>query len=317
MVSLEHRTARFDREGHDRRDVDGLFLKPDLTAGYSRNLEQVVDQLSHLSHLVVDDVAGPAQVGVVRTALLHDLDGIADRGQRIAQLVTQHGQKLVLASIGFGELPRRRLAVEKGGLGPLPLGDFPLITFDIAGDRPPREQRHQSERRGPTCDRRQQRHERQMIDGQHDQQHSQAAKLPQKSKEPPNVHTRSSRRNRARPVPRQIRPGRSPRRSTNNRVRARHPRRAAQSTKPGRPACQSRADPEARQVKDRDLSVQDCRLPRRGLSDGVGSSCRRPCRDASQMCKTPIYIPRTAVSSRDRRSIWLIDPDRSDVQSHR
>ena len=67
MVSLEHRTARFGREGHDRRDVDGLFLKPDLAAGDSRDLEQVVDQLSHLPDLVVDDVAGPAQVGVVRT----------------------------------------------------------------------------------------------------------------------------------------------------------------------------------------------------------------------------------------------------------
>ena len=36
-------TARFDREGHDRRHVDGLFLEPDLAAGYSGNLEQVVD----------------------------------------------------------------------------------------------------------------------------------------------------------------------------------------------------------------------------------------------------------------------------------
>ena len=132
MVRLEDRTARFDREGHDGRDVDGLFLKPDLAAGYPGNLQQVVDQLGHLAHLVVDDVAGPAQVGVVRTELLHDLDGIADRGQRVAQLVTQHRQKLVLARVGLGQLPRRRLAVEKGGLRPLPLGDLPLIILDVA-----------------------------------------------------------------------------------------------------------------------------------------------------------------------------------------
>ncbi len=150
MVRLEHGTTRFDRERHDRRDVDGLFLEPNLTAGYSRNLEQVVDQLSHLSHLVVDDIAGPAQVRVLRTALLHDLDRVANRGQGIAQFVTQHGQKLVLASISFGEFPGRRLAVEKRGLGPLTLGDFSLVTFDIARHRPPRKQRHRGKHARPS-----------------------------------------------------------------------------------------------------------------------------------------------------------------------
>src|SRR5208282_2569328 len=53
---------------------------------------------------MVDHVAGPAEGMVVRTALLHDLDGIANWCQGVAQLVSQHRQKLVLAGVGLGQL---------------------------------------------------------------------------------------------------------------------------------------------------------------------------------------------------------------------
>src|SRR5208337_4913044 len=53
---------------------------------------------------MVDYVAGPAEGRVVGTALLHDLDGIANWSQGIAQLVSQHRQKLVLAGVGLGQL---------------------------------------------------------------------------------------------------------------------------------------------------------------------------------------------------------------------
>ena len=157
-------TAGFDRVGHDGRHVDRLFLEPDLAAGDSGNLEQVIDQVSHLANLVVDHVAGPAQVGVVRAALLHDLDGVADRGQGVAQLVAQHGQELVLARVCLGQLARLRLAVPQGRLRPLSLGDFPLVVLDIAGCRRPHEERLQSQRRGPARNRRQQRHSTRAID---------------------------------------------------------------------------------------------------------------------------------------------------------
>jgi hypothetical protein len=62
-------------------------------------------------------------------------------------------------------------------------------------------------------------------------------------------------------------------------------------------------DPETHLANDWDPSVQDCRLPRRDQSGGVRSSCPRLCRDASQMCKTPLYFSRTASPNRDRRSI--------------
>jgi hypothetical protein len=39
------------------------------------------------------------------TSLRHpqNLQGVADRGERVAQFVGQHGQKLVLAAISFGQ----------------------------------------------------------------------------------------------------------------------------------------------------------------------------------------------------------------------
>ena len=55
----------------------------------------------------------------------------------------------------------------------------------LLGDRHPRQQRHQSQRRGPARDRRQQRHHRQAIDRQHDQSTRQAAKLRRKAEQPP------------------------------------------------------------------------------------------------------------------------------------
>ena len=117
-MGVDGRTARLDREGHDGRDVNRLLLEPDLAAGHPRDLLQVVNQLAELAQLVVDHVAGPAQVGVVHAALLHDPQGIADRGQGIAQLVTQYGQELVLAGIGLGELPDPGLAATEVVLEP-------------------------------------------------------------------------------------------------------------------------------------------------------------------------------------------------------
>ena len=50
--------------------------------------------------------------------------------------MTEHGQKLVLTYISFGEFPRRCLTVEQCGFGPLTLGDLPLVTLEVAGDWP-------------------------------------------------------------------------------------------------------------------------------------------------------------------------------------
>ena len=140
-MGIDDRAAGLHRVGDDRGDVDRLLLQPDLAPGDARDLQQVVDELRHLPHLVVDHVAGPAERGVVRAALLHDLDGVADRGQGIAELVAEHRQELVLARVGLGELA--------GVPAELVLQPLPLREVDAEGhDRRARGRRAGSRRGG-------------------------------------------------------------------------------------------------------------------------------------------------------------------------
>ena len=84
---------------NDLSDVDRLFAELDLAAGDPRDVEQVVDQADHLLHLAGDHVARPAEVSAVQSRLLKDLDGVADRGQGVAELVGEHRQEFVLPAV--------------------------------------------------------------------------------------------------------------------------------------------------------------------------------------------------------------------------
>ena len=53
--------------------------------------------------LVLDHLGRPLKAGPVGSFQLHDLDGVADRGQRIAELMGEHGEELVLALVGVFE----------------------------------------------------------------------------------------------------------------------------------------------------------------------------------------------------------------------
>ena len=83
-MGIDGRSAGLHGEGHDRRDIHRLLLEPDLAAGDPGDLLQVVNQMAELAQLVVDHVAGPAEVGVIHAVALHDPQGVADRGQGIA-----------------------------------------------------------------------------------------------------------------------------------------------------------------------------------------------------------------------------------------
>ena len=82
----------------DDRGIDRLLAQRNLVAADSRHIEQVVDQVSQILRLPVNDL----EQLVSRFAGRHLPQGncVANRGQRVAQLVGQHGQELVLLPIG-------------------------------------------------------------------------------------------------------------------------------------------------------------------------------------------------------------------------
>ena len=66
--------------------------------------EQIVDQAHHLRDLPGDDRAALLLHFRLIFRELHQLERIADRGERIAELVGKRGEKLVLAVVGGAEL---------------------------------------------------------------------------------------------------------------------------------------------------------------------------------------------------------------------
>ena len=64
---------------------------------HARYVEQVVNQPGQLLDLTLDHLRDLLKLGIGRTLQAEDLHGVADRGERVAQLVSQHRQELILA----------------------------------------------------------------------------------------------------------------------------------------------------------------------------------------------------------------------------
>lgn len=107
---IEGRLRGDDRLMEHFGELDRFHSKLDAAARDSRHVEQVVDEAGQMRQLATHD----GQLVVERlAALASDTDELKrghDRRKRIAQLVGEHRQKLVLAPVGVTELrvqPRR------------------------------------------------------------------------------------------------------------------------------------------------------------------------------------------------------------------
>ena len=76
----------------DGGELHALSVQFDLAAGDARDIEQIVDQPTQVRNLALDDL----ELGIDLAAAAEDLERGHDRCQGVAQLVTQHGQELVL-----------------------------------------------------------------------------------------------------------------------------------------------------------------------------------------------------------------------------
>ena len=77
----------------------------------ARDIQQIVEQQRHVLHLPLDHVVGPALLRVGGVFVARDGGGLANRRQRIAQLVRERREELVLAAIGLEQLALLQLAL--------------------------------------------------------------------------------------------------------------------------------------------------------------------------------------------------------------
>jgi hypothetical protein len=105
---LEERAGHLDGLGEHGRKLQWLLLEPHLAARDARDVEQVVDEPAEVPHLPLDHLVLAL---IPSAAQLHELQGGEDGRQRVAQLMAEQGEELVLAAIGLA-----RLAVEAGVL---------------------------------------------------------------------------------------------------------------------------------------------------------------------------------------------------------
>ena len=100
---VDLRTAGLERHVDHALEGDALLAHQQAAARNARDVEQVVDQARHLVDLAVDDLAAPLQLGFRRSLPLEDRHRVADRRERVAQLVGERGQELVLAPVGVAQ----------------------------------------------------------------------------------------------------------------------------------------------------------------------------------------------------------------------
>ncbi len=124
LVVSAQRAADLERLLEGLPQVHSLPLERELSAADPGDIEEVFDQPHQVHHLALDRRLRRRRGVCVAARVPEDSHRVADRRERIADLVRQHGEKLVLAAVGFGELA--------GELSQL-LGRGPLLA-DVAED---------------------------------------------------------------------------------------------------------------------------------------------------------------------------------------
>ena len=119
---------------------DAFFAKIDLAQADAAQIQEVIDQMHHLRHLSLHHRADAIAGVLIAACQAHDLQAIANRGQRVPQLVGQRGEKLVFALVLLAQPDDQAITLL---LAALALGDVhdhadeshrraPLLTHGVA-----------------------------------------------------------------------------------------------------------------------------------------------------------------------------------------
>ena len=98
-----HRPAGLDSVMDDRRQLHPLLAQLEIVAGDAAHVEQIVDQPHQAAQLPLHGVARLFLQLRAGVGALHDLERVAQRCERPAQLVRESGEELVLAPIRFAQ----------------------------------------------------------------------------------------------------------------------------------------------------------------------------------------------------------------------
>jgi hypothetical protein len=113
-VLLDQRHADFDSAGQRRLDRHVLLPQLDLALGDAGDVEQVFDQVRQVADLAIHHLVDVVLAFAAGADELHDFQPVADRRQRIAQLVRQGHQEFALAAVDGSQVLRQQLQVALG-----------------------------------------------------------------------------------------------------------------------------------------------------------------------------------------------------------
>ena len=134
---LLHGAGDFERRRgalHQRREIQRMARQADLARDHARHVEQVFHHVREVARLPRDDAARAAGQFAVGIDATEHLDRGRDRRQRIAQLVTEHREELVLRAVRrLGLEPRVMLARDQRGT--FELGALGLAHVDADADQ--------------------------------------------------------------------------------------------------------------------------------------------------------------------------------------
>src|SRR5581483_8335755 len=102
-LALNERPRCFDSGRYDCLHGNALLVQLQPSPRNARDIQQVIEKKRHTLHLPGDDVVPPAAPALVRSGQIQELHGIENGGERIAQLMSEDGEKFVLAPVRLAQ----------------------------------------------------------------------------------------------------------------------------------------------------------------------------------------------------------------------
>ena len=136
-LGLNERRDRLQGAADDGFEFQSLFAESHLALTDAVDVKQIVNEPHHLVQLAAHHAARLLQHGAVSVAAAQEFQGIAQRGEWVAQFMRQCRQELVLVTVSFPErLGQRTPALFAGPkclLLPLALGNVHVDAHDAHG----------------------------------------------------------------------------------------------------------------------------------------------------------------------------------------